>query len=545
MNKWRGNPWAILTVLSVGFFMTLLDLTIVNIAIPDMVDSLDASLDQILWVVNAYTLGLAVLLITAGRLGDLRGKKTLFIAGVSLFTLASLACGLAQDPGQLIAYRGVQGIGAALLLPQTLSMIIDVFPAEKRGVALGIWGTVAGLASVAGPSLGGLLVTKLDWRWIFFVNVPIGVLVVGASFVVMPTASRTVRHRFDIPGVVLATIALFLLAFGLIEGQKYNWNAGIWATLAASAVLLAVFLFYQRGQQDNEPLVPFVLFKDRNFSVVNFVGIAVSFGVVGLILPLTIYLQSVLQFSALKAGGVLVPMAIGAMFTAGPSGVLADKFGGKFILMSGLLAFVGGIIWIVETAKVGESWTGLIAPVAIVGMGMGCTFTPMATEVMRNVPPKLTGAASGVNNALRQVGSVLAGAVIGAVLQNQLVSSLKDQASQRAGSVPAGYRGQFLRNFDEAGKHLAVGGQSGSGMNLPKDLSADAATRIQNAASAVFGHGFIDAMKPTMLVPVGVLLVGVIACLVIVGPRAAAEGPDKTAPEGELGADSNPVPQHG
>src|SRR5689334_3201736 len=168
--------------------MTLLDLTIVNIAIPDMVDSLDASLDQILWVVNAYTLGLAVLLITAGRLGDLRGKKALFIAGVSLFTLASLACGLAQDPGQLIAFRGVQGIGAALLLPQTLSMIIDVFPAEKRGVALGIWGTVAGLASVAGPSLGGLLVTKLDWRWIFFVNVPIGLLVVGASFVVMPNA---------------------------------------------------------------------------------------------------------------------------------------------------------------------------------------------------------------------------------------------------------------------------------------------------------------------------------------------------------------------
>jgi hypothetical protein len=164
---------------------------------------------------------------------------------------------------------------------------------------------------------------------------------------------------------------------------------------------------------------------------------------------------------------------------------------------------------------------------------------------MRNVPPKLTGAASGVNNALRQVGSVLAGAVIGAVLQNQLVSSLKDQASQRAGAVPAGYRGQFLHNFDEAGKHLAVGGQSGSGMNLPKDLSADAVTRIQNAASAVFGHGFIDAMKPTMLVPVGVLLVGVLACLVIVGPRGAAEGAGKTAPEGEVGADSNPVPQHG
>jgi EmrB/QacA subfamily drug resistance transporter len=524
VNKWRGNPWVILTTLSLGFFMTLLDLTIVNIAIPDMVDSLNASLDQILWVVNAYTLGLAVLLITAGRLGDLRGKKNLFMAGVGLFTAASLACGLAQDPGQLIAFRAVQGVGAALLLPQTLSMIVDVFPDDKRGVALGIWGTVAGLASVAGPSLGGLLVTKLDWRWIFVINVPIGVLVVAVSAVVMPTGTRAVRHRFDVPGVVLVTVALFLLAFGLIEGQKYNWNAGIWGTLAASAVLLAAFLVYQRGQQDSEPLVPFELFKDRNFSVVNFVGVAVSFGIVGLILPLTIYLQSVLGFSALKAGGVLVPMAVGSIVTAGPSGVVADKIGGKYILMAGLLAFGGGIAWILETAHTGESWTGLLGPVIVIGLGMGCTFTPMATEVMRHVPPRLTGAASGVNNALRQVGSVLAGAVIGAVLQNQLVSALRDQARQRAGQVPAAYRGRFVHTFDDAGKHLAVGGQS-SATQAPKGVPAEVAHRIQQAGAQVFGHGFVHAMRPTMLVPVAVLLAGVVACLVIVSPRGPAPAP--------------------
>jgi EmrB/QacA subfamily drug resistance transporter len=536
VNKWRGNPWVILTILSFGFFMTLLDLTIVNIAIPDMVDSLDASLDQILWVVNAYTLGLAVLLITAGRLGDLVGKKNLFVTGVTVFTLASLACGLSQDPGQLIAFRAVQGIGAALLLPQTLSMIADVFPDEKRGVALGIWGTVAGLASVAGPSLGGLLVTKLNWRWIFFVNVPIGVLAIVASFMFMPNAVRTVKHRFDIPGVALTTVALFLLAFGLIEGQKYSWNGAIWGTIAAGVVVLAVFLVYQRGQQDNEPLVPFVLFKDRNFSVVNFVGIAVSFGVVGLLLPLTIYLQSVLGFSALKAGGVLVPMAVGSMLTAGPSGVIAEKFGGKYILMGGLLAYIGGVFWIVETVKVGQSWTGLIAPVVIVGAGMGCTFTPMATEVMRNVPPRLTGAASGVNNALRQVGSVMAGAVIGAVLQNQLASSLKDQAAQRAGSVPAGYRAQFVRNFDDAGKHLEVGGQSSSAMKFPTSVPADIAHRIQDAAGAVFGHGFVDAMKPTMYVPMAVLAVGVLACLIIVGPNKSAAGAPAGAPAPDAAA---------
>ncbi|SFF48948.1 drug resistance transporter, EmrB/QacA subfamily [Actinacidiphila alni] len=538
MNKWRGNPWVILTILSFGFFMTLLDLTIVNIAIPDMVDSIDASLDQILWVVNAYTLALAVLMITAGRLGDLMGKKNLFIGGVTLFTAASLACGLAQDPWQLIAFRAVQGFGAALLLPQTLSMIADVFPDEKRGVALGIWGTVAGLASVAGPSLGGLLVTKLSWRWIFFVNVPIGVLALIASFMFMPSAARTVKHRFDIPGVVLTTIALFLLAFGLIEGQKYSWNGAIWGTIAAGVVVLAIFLVYQRGQQENEPLVPFVLFKDRNFSVVNFVGIAVSFGVVGLLLPLTIYLQSVLGFSALKAGGVLVPMAIGSMLTAGPSGVIAEKFGGKYILMGGLIAYIGGVFWIIETVKVGQSWTGLIAPVVIIGAGMGCTFTPMATEVMRNVPPRLTGAASGVNNALRQVGSVMAGAVIGAVLQNQLASSLKDQAAQRAGAVPADFRGQFLRNFDDAGKHLEVGGQSSSAMKFPTSVPADVAHRIQDAAAAVFGHGFIDAMKPTMVVPMAVLAVGAIACLIIVGPNKEEAAAKAAAKEGAPAPDA-------
>ncbi|MET9219520.1 MFS transporter [Streptomyces sp. NPDC003300] len=541
MNKWRGNPWVILAILSFGFFMTLLDLTIVNIAIPDMVDSLDASLDQILWVVNAYTLGLAVLLITAGRLGDLVGKKNLFIAGVALFTLASLACGLSQSPTQLIIFRAIQGIGAALLLPQTLSMIADVFPDEKRGVALGIWGTVAGLASVAGPSLGGLLVTKLNWRWIFYVNVPIGVLAIIASFMFIPSAARTVRHRFDIPGVVLTTIALFLLAFGLIEGQKYSWNGAIWGTIAAGVVVLAIFLVYQRGQQDNEPLVPFVLFKDRNFSVVNFVGIAVSFGVVGLLLPLTIYLQSVLGFSALKAGGVLVPMAVGSMLTAGPSGVLAEKFGGKYILMGGLLAYIGGVFWIVRTVEVGQSWTGLIAPVVIVGAGMGCTFTPMATEVMRNVPPKLTGAASGVNNALRQVGSVMAGAVIGAVLQNQLASSLKDQAAQRAGAVPSDYRAGFLKNFDNAGKHLEVGGQSSSAMKFPSNVPADIAHRIQDTAAAVFGHGFVDAMKPTMYVPMAVLFVGVIACLIIVGPKKSATPESGAAVPGQTDGAGSPA----
>jgi EmrB/QacA subfamily drug resistance transporter len=535
MNKWRGNPWAILFTLSLGFFMTLLDLTIVNIAIPDMVDKLNASLDQILWVVNAYALALAVLLITAGRLGDLRGKRTLYLAGVAVFTLASLACGLAQGPGQLIAFRAVQGLGAAMLIPQTLSMIVEVFPAEKRGAALGVWGATAGLSGAAGPSLGGLLVSRLDWRWIFFVNVPLGVLVVIVGLLVMPGAKRTVRHRFDVPGVVLASVALFCLAFGLIEGQKYDWNGWIWAMFAAAAGVMAIFLVYQRSQQDNEPLVPFELFTERGFTVVNLVGAAVSFGIVGLFLPLTIYLQSVLGLSAVKAGLMMLPLAVGSVISAGPAGVLAERLGGKYILMGGLLAFGGGLVWITAVADAGSGGGGVVlAPLFVMGLGAGCTFTPMAAEVMRSVPARLSGAASGVNNALRQVGSVLAGAVVGAVLQARLVTSLREQAQQRAGGVPAAYRGRFVQGFEQAGKHLEISGGAKPSAGLP----ADVAHRIDAVAGQVFGHGFVDAMRPTMLVSAGVVAAGVVACLLLKTVRGPSDNP-----YGIPVADEAPVPQ--
>ncbi|MDN3354031.1 MFS transporter [Actinomadura sp. DC4] len=537
MNRWRGNPWAILCALSLGFFMTLLDLTIVNIAIPDMVDKLNASLDQVLWVVNAYALALAVLLITAGRLGDLRGKRTLYLSGVALFTLASLACGLAQGPGQLIAFRALQGAGAAMLIPQTLSMIVEVFPKEKRGVALGVWGATAGMSGAAGPSLGGLVVSRLDWRWIFFINVPLGVLVIVLGLLVMPAARRTVRHRFDLPGVVLASTALFSLAFGLIEGERYDWNGGIKATLAASAVLMTIFVVYQRGQQDNEPLVPFALFKERAFTVVNFVGVAVSFGIVGLSLPLTIYLQSVLGLSPVKAGLMMLPLAVGSVISAGPAGVLSERIGSKYLLMGGLTAFGGGLVWIVLVAGAGSGGGSVVlAPMFVIGLGAGCTFTPMAGEVMRNVPAALSGAASGVNNALRQVGSVLAAAVIGAVLQERLVTALREQAQQRAGEVPAAYRSGFVQGFDQAGKHLEISG----GTRPPAGLPADVAHRIDTVAAQVFGHGFVDAMRPTMLVSAGVLAAGVAACLLLKTVRGPSENP-----HGLPVAEETPVPQHG
>ncbi|MCW2913881.1 MAG: hypothetical protein JWN52_1949 [Actinomycetia bacterium] len=530
MKRWHGNPWAILLTLSLGFFMTLLDLTIVNIAIPSMIDKLQASLDQVLWVMNAYILILAVLLITCGRLGDVRGPRTMFIAGVAVFTIASLLCGISQNPAELIGARVIQGLGAALLLPQTMTLIISTFPADRRGAAMGIWGAVAGVATIAGPTVGGLLVTALDWRWIFFVNLPVGVLVLVMAVVIIPDTRPGRTHKLDIGGVLIATAALFCLVFGLTEGQRYEWNAAIWALIGASVVLLVVFVLHQRSRQDNEPLVPFALFRDRNYTVMNFVSAAVSVGMIGIFLPMTIYLQSVLGYSALKAGLVMAPASLVSMFLAPVAGRLSDKIGGKYLLMGGLTLYGLGTAWIIAIADVDTDWPAFIAPFIVTGVGIGGVFAPMATMAMRNVEPRMAGAASGVMNTIRQIGSVVGSASVGAVMQNQLASSLKDEAAKRSANLPAAYRGHFVDGFQHAAKGgLEVGaGQKGITQHLPANVSPDIATQLEHLAGQVFSHGFVDAMKPTMGLPIVVVLIGAAACF---GIKRRASSGDKGSPD--------------
>ncbi|GLW62229.1 MFS transporter [Actinomadura rubrobrunea] len=537
MTRWRGDPWAVLLTLSLGFFMTLLDLTIVNIAIPSMIDKLGASLDETLWVLNAYVLVLAVLLITGGRLGDLVGKKTLFITGVAVFTLASLACGLAQDPAWLIGARSVQGLGAALLMPQTMALIIDTFPPERRGAALGVWGAVAGVSTIAGPTVGGLLVTALDWRWIFFVNLPIGALVLAMAAAILPARRRTVRHRFDVTGVLLATAALFCLTFALTEGEKYAWAPWIWGLIGAAAVLSAVFLLHQRTRQDREPLVPFALVRDRNFAVLTFVGATVSVGMIGMFLPMTIYLQSVLGHSALGAGLIMAPSAAVSVLLAPLTGRLTDRFGGKYILMGGLVLYALGTVWLAAVARVGASWPVFLAPQLLSGVGIGGVFAPMTTEATRNVPPRMAGAAAGVNNTVRQVGSVLGSAVVGAVLQNRLASALRDEAVARSGAVPAALRDRFVTGFADAAKGgLEVGpGQTGA-HHLSAGVPPAIAQRVHDTAAQVFAHGFVHALKPTIAVPVAAVLLGAVACLGVRGYRAPARAVE---------ADTTPAPLAG
>ncbi|MFC0038860.1 MFS transporter [Actinomadura rayongensis] len=536
MTRWRGNPWAILITLSLGFFMTLLDLTIVNIAIPSMTDKLHASLDEILWVTNAYTLVLAVLLITAGRLGDLLGKKNLFVAGVALFTLASLACGISQDPTQLIVARAVQGLGAAMLMPQTMSLIIATFPPEKRGAALGVWGGVAGISTIAGPTIGGLLVSALDWRWIFFVNLPIGILVLVMALPILPAHIKGARHRFDITGVVLASATLFCLVFGLTEGQKYNWAAWIWALIGASVVLLALFLVQQKMRQDRDPLMPFVLFADRNFSILSAIGAIVSIGMLGIFLPLTFYFQSAQGHSALEAGLIMAPSSIVSMFLAPLAGRLSDRVGGRFILLGGLTLYGLGMLWVVLIAKTDTSWVAFMPPFVLAGIGIGGVFAPMATEATRNVPPMLAGAASGVNNTIRQIGSVVGGAAVGALLQNQLASSLRDEAVKRSAELPPQYRGQFVQGFANAGKGGLEVGTSQQTTAPPPGVPQAVAHKLQELGGQVFTHGLVDAMKPTMLMPILLIFVGAAACLGVKRYRApeqqAAQSPEPASHKG-------------
>jgi EmrB/QacA subfamily drug resistance transporter len=512
---------AALGVLVLGLFMTLLDLTIVNIAIPSILDGLHASLDQVLWVLNAYSLLYAVLLITSARLGDIYGPRNLFAVGVVIFTAASAFSGLAQDPTQLILSRALQGLGAAVLAPQGLPLMMSLFPVEKRGGVFAIYGVVAGLAVIAGPTVGGYLVTHFGWRSIFTVNIPVGVITFALAMLLIPDLRPGRRHRLDLLGVALATAGLLGVIYGLIEGQRYDWGVvtgfiTIPEIIGAGIVLLAVFLYYQARRQSAEPLLPFEVFKDRNFTLMTLVMAAMGFAILGIYLPLTIYMQSVLGLSAIDAGITLAIQPVAMFFASGVASSLVQKVNGKYLLIPGLLALAAGTGYIDWTAQAGSGrWDftpGLIAS----GLGMGFIWTPVFSIATRDLPVRLGGVASGVINTIQEMGGVLASAVIGAFLQNRLAVALHDRAVAASGQLPEQYRGQFVDGFSHAARTgFEVGiGQSGANLNLPE--------QVQAIAHYVFTHAFVDAMHPTMVVPIVILVVAAAASVFVRGPRREA-----------------------
>ena len=528
----QKNPWLVLMVFSLGLFMSLLDLTIVNIAIPSIVDDLKAPLDGILWMLNAYSLVYAVLLITAARLGDMFGPRALFVTGVATFTVASGLSGLAQDPTQLILARAAQGLGAALIAPQGLPMITSLFAPERRAGVFAVFGILAGLAVVLGPTLGGLIVTNLGWRWIFYVNIPVGIALIVAAFTLVPDLRLGKSHRLDIAGVALASAGLLLVVYGLIEGQRFDWGVvtgfiTIPEIIAAGVVLLVAFVFYERGVQDREPLLPFAVFENRNFTLMVFVLMAMGFAILGVFLPLTIYFQSVLGFDAFTAGLTIAPMPLAMMVASGFVASQVQKIGPKPFLFVGLTLFTIALAYIAWTVSADGGRWALLPGLVLMGIGLSGVWTPLYDLATRDLKPELAGTASGVLNTMQELGTVIASAAIGAVLQNQLASSLRSEAVAYSSQLPAPFQQPFITGFADAGKQgLEVGaGQNGAALQLPAGIPQQVADQLAQLGHAVFTHAFVDAMRPSMALPIVIVILAALLSLAARAPRRVTSEP--------------------
>ncbi|WP_316525676.1 MFS transporter [Kitasatospora brasiliensis] len=507
----RKSPWLILGVLSMGFFMTLLDMTIVNIALPHVMSGVHASLDEGLWVFSAYILGYATLLIVAGRLGDLFGPRRVYLYGLALFVLASCACGVAPNAGVLIAARAVQGIGGAMLAPQILPIVTMVFLPSKWGAAFGFTGALSGLAVLTGPTLGGVIVSYLDWRWIFYLNLPIG----------LATAYLVIKHVDDYrPGkrqpLAIAPTALLILgltglAFGLIEGERLDWGPTAWAAIGAGLLLLAWFAIDQRRHQRSGPLLPFDLLRLRNFASANIVAAIMGFSMLGAFLPISMYLQIVLGMSPLRAGFTIAAMPLTSALVAGVGGKLSDRGNGKAVILTGLACFTAGLGSFILVTGTDTGTLRLLGPFVLTGFGMGLVFSPLFSVGMRQVPPPQAGVASGLVNTAQEVGGLLASAAIGAVLSMRLSSGLRHWVDQQAEALPAEARDGFKQAFAP----LTDGAlKIGSGGAPPTATGADPAqgAKVQDA----FADAFTSAMHSGLLLPVALLAVGWVAAFVLI-----------------------------
>jgi EmrB/QacA subfamily drug resistance transporter len=419
----------------VGFFMILVDATIVAVANPSIMAKLGASYDSVIWVTSAYLLAYAVPLLVAGRLGDRFGPKTLYLLGLTVFTAASLWCGVAGSIGMLIAARVVQGIGAALLTPQTLSTITRIFPPERRGVAMSVWGATAGVATLVGPLAGGVLVDHFGWQWIFFVNVPVGIVGLALAVWLIPVLP-TSTHRFDLLGVLLSGIGMFMLVFALQEGQSHHWASWIWGTLAGGIGFMAAFVIWQSVNR-NEPLIPLVIFRDRDFSLSN-IGVAtIGFVVTAMFLPLMFYAQAVCGLSPTRSALLTAPMAIATGVLAPFVGKIVDRSHPRPVIGFGFSVLAIAVTWLsFEMTPTTPIWR-LVLPLTAMGIGSAFIWAPLAATATRNLPPRLAGAGSGVYNSTRQVGAVLGSAGMAAFMTSRISAEMpmSGQAPPGEGAV--------------------------------------------------------------------------------------------------------------
>ncbi len=434
------RPWPALWALVIGFFMILVDTTIVSIAYPAILADLDTDLTTVIWVTSAYLLAYAVPLLITGRLGDRFGPKQVYLVGLVVFTLASLWCGLSGEITMLIAARAAQGLGAALMTPQTMAVITRVFPPNQRGAAMGLWGSVAGVATLVGPILGGLLVDSLGWQWVFFVNVPVGVVAFVAAWRLVPTLETRV-HRFDWIGVLLSAVGMFLIVFGVQEGPTYDWGTilgpvTVWGVIAAGVVVMAGFVAWQALTR-TEPLLPLALFRDRNFALSNVAISLVGIAMTAMPLPLAFFLQVARGFTPTQAALMLAPMAVVSGVLAPFVGRASDRVDPKWVAFAGLSTSALALGWYAAVIRPDSPLWLLLLPSALLGVGISGVFAPLASTATRNLAREHAGAGSGVYTLTRQVGSVLGSAAIAALMSVVLAAQLPgfdaDGATTRTG----------------------------------------------------------------------------------------------------------------
>ncbi|MDQ0727014.1 DHA2 family efflux MFS transporter permease subunit [Microbacterium sp. W4I20] len=475
------SPWPALWALVIGFFMILVDTTIVSVANPAIKAALDPdtnNLDNVVWVTSAYLLAYAVPLLITGRLGDRFGPKNIYLIGLAVFTLASLWCGLSNSLEGLIAARAVQGLGAAFMTPQTMAVITRTFPADRRGAAMGLWGATAGVATLVGPLAGGLLVDGFGWQWIFFVNLPVGVIAFIAAWILVPRL-KTHPHRFDILGVVLSAAAIFLLVFGLQEGEKYDWGViwgpiSVWGLIIAGIVVLGLFVL-QQWKTKSEALVPLALFRDRNFSGANIAIATVGFAVTSMSLPLMFFLQIARGLTPTQAALLMIPMAVFSGVLAPLAGKILDRTDPRVILIPGLIAFGAALVWYSSLVNMDSEIWMFLFPSALLGIGSAGMWGPLATTATRMLPMRQAGAGAGIYNTTRTIGSVVGSAAIATFMQARLEANLPGMGDA-AGSI-------------------------GSGGKLPDAVA----------------EGFAAGMSQAILLPACVIVIGLVASLFLRG----------------------------
>ncbi|HEX6230645.1 MAG TPA: MFS transporter [Actinomycetota bacterium] len=413
----------VLLTMCFALAMAMLDNTVVNVALPTISRELGAGVSELQWIVDGYVLAFASLLLTGGILGDRYGRKRMFLAGLTIFTLASLACGLSVSTGQLIAARAAQGVGAALLMPGTLSIITVTFPPHERARAIGLWAGMSALALALGPTIGGLMVERLGWESVFFLNVPIGAFAFYAATRNVRESVSPEQRQLDLPGLALGTAALFLATYGLIEANLEGWGDPlILGSLAASGVLLALFLSWER--RNPTAMMPLGFFRIPAFSAGNAVAFSVSLGMFATFFFLSLYMQLIHGYTAFQAGVRFLPMTLMIIVTAPNAGRYAQRHGFRTPVTYGLLLAGGGLLML-SRLSVDTPYLLMLPVFVLMGHGMGATMAPMTAAVMNAVGPQRAGLGSAMTNTSREVGGVLGIALLGTILTTRLRSALE------------------------------------------------------------------------------------------------------------------------